>query len=140
MNKTRVPIVIMAIALLSAAILTFLTYINTIEARGSSPYSSGMGELQLLEARQNNASGGGLDKSIPYVGMGDLRRIEARASSRPVIGMGDLRRIEAEQVLAAANVIGFQLPDRVCPAPSTSYGERDSGASAPVDVLLAKGC
>lgn len=122
MNKTRVPVAIMAVALFFAAILVLLTYINTIEARGSSPDSSGMGELRLLEAQQNTASGGVLYKSIPYV------------------GMGDLRRIEAGQVLATTNVIGFQLSDRVCPAPSTSYGERDSGASAPVGVLLAKGC
>ena len=140
MNNTRVPVVIMAVALFSTAILALLIYISTIEAMESSPSSSGMGELRLLEAQQNNSFGGALDQSSPYVGMGELHRFEAPASSHPNIGMGDLRRIEAEQVLATTNMSRFQLPDRVCPNPSTSYGERDSGASAPVSALLAKGC
>ena len=140
MNNTRVPVVIMAVALFSTAILALLIYISTIEAMESSPSSSGMGELRLLEAQQNNSFGGALDQSSPYVGMGELHRFEAPASSHPDIGMGDLRRIEAGQSLTTANVSRFQLPDRVCPNPSTSYGERDSGASAPVYALLAKGC
>ena len=96
---------------------------------GSSPYSSGMGELQRLEAQQNNASGArailmleweiyaaskheqtASGESHPYVGMGDLRRIEAQqnstaAKSQPSVGMGDLRRFEAQQNSAAARTL-----------------------------------
>lgn len=158
MNKTRLPVVIMTVALFSAAGLALLTYYRTTEAMGSSPSSSGMGDLQLIEAQQNSASGGALKKSNPYVGMGDLHSFEGPASSssysgigdlhlfeaqqynasggalkesNPYIGMGDLRRFEAEQLLATTNVSSVQLPDGVCPNPSTSYRERDAGASTP---------
>jgi hypothetical protein len=128
MNKTRLPVAIMTVALFSTAILALLTFYRTTGAVRSNSLSSGMGELQLIEAPGSNH---------PYLGMGELRRYEAPV---PRIGMGDLRRIEAEQVLAATYASNSQVPDRVCPNLSTSYGERDTGASAPVYILLAKGC
>ena len=54
--------------------------------------------------------------------------------------MGDLRRFETGQILTAGDVSSFHLADRVCPAMSTTYGERDAGASAPAIVLQAVGC
>ncbi len=122
MNTPRLPIVIMTTALLATAILALLTYRSTTTAVGSSPSQTGMGDLHRYDAQKSNASNRTLDKSSPYV------------------GMGGLRRFEAEQALATANVSSLQLPDRVCPNRGTPNGERDAGASAPVYVLLAKGC
>lgn len=182
MNKTRLPVVIMTVALLSAAGLALLSFFRTTQAMGNIPISSGMGDLRLIEAQHKTAPGGASEKSNSYIGMGDLHRLEAPASSHPYlgmgdlqlfeaqqnaatggalgkinpyigmgelrryeapvrsIGMGDLRRIEAGQVLAATNESSSQQPGRVCTNPSTSYGERDAGVSAPAYVLHAKGC
>ncbi len=97
MNKTRIPIVIMTVALLSTAILALFTYHSTIKAMGSNTSSSGMGDLHLFEAMQNNTSIGAVERNNPYDGMGDLRRFEGQQNNRPYSGMGDLRRLEAQQ-------------------------------------------
>lgn len=140
MNTTRLPIVILTAALLSTAFLVLFTYRSTINAVGSSPSQTGMGDLHRYDAQQSNASDRTLFESSPYVGMGELRRFEAPVNSRPVVGIGVLRRFEAEQALATTNVRSYQLSDRVCPNQGTQNGERDAGASAPIYVLLAKGC
>ncbi len=122
MNKTRLPVVIMTLALFSTAILALLTYRNSAGALGGSRSSSGFGDLRLFEAQQNNASGKALERGNPYV------------------GMGELRRFEAGQLLATTHMSLVQLPERICPQLSTSYGERDAGASTPDIVLRAQGC
>ncbi len=140
MNTPRLPIVIMTAALLSTVILALLTYRNTIKAVGNSPSSPGMGDLHFYDAQQSNESEKAQEMSHPHIGMGDLRRFEALASSRSNNGMGDLHRFEYGQLLATTNVSSLQLPARLCPNLSTSYGERDAGTSAPDYVLRASGC
>ena len=106
MNKTRLPIIIIAITLFSTAILALQAYQRTMEVMESNLPYTGMGDLHLFEAQQTNAAGGALENSPSYAGMGDLRRFEAlqsipvtagQTSSRPYVGMGDLRRFEAQQ-------------------------------------------
>lgn len=149
MNKTRIPVVIITVALFATAILALQTYSGTIKAVGSNPSSSGMGDLRFFESQQNAGSVGALEKRSSSIGMGDLRFFEAQQKAESVgafeessssIGMGDLRRFEAQQALAATRLSSSQLPDRGCASLSTAYGERDAGASAPAYVLRAQGC
>jgi len=54
--------------------------------------------------------------------------------------MGDLQRFESRQISVNAGESSINTPGRVCPSVSTSYGERDAGASAPANVLQVMDC
>lgn len=114
--------------------------LHLLEALGGSYPYVGMGDLQLFEASRSNLSRAVTEISQPYAGMGDLRIHEARAYSHPYVGMGDLRLLEAQQTYVNSGVRSSRLPEYSCPTSSTSYGERDAGASAPIIVLRETGC
>jgi hypothetical protein len=92
MSKIRLPVMIVAAALIVAGLLALRTGVPSASAKHIDPAPVGMGDLRRFEAQQA--------QSIrASVGMGDLRRFEAgqAISSRASVGMGDLRRFEASQ-------------------------------------------
>ena len=117
MNKTRLPILIIVVSLILTSVIAVQALANS---SGNTSNRAGMGDLQRFEAQQALAN------------TGDY------ASRR--VGMGDLRRFEAQPAIVNADTSSPGTSNRVCPNSSTSYGEKDAGASAPANVLHAIGC
>jgi hypothetical protein len=153
MNKTRLPIIIVAVSLVFSTVFALWAYQGSIGADESSRSYAGMGDLQRLDAQYSNASGGVAKNNRPYAGMGDVHRFEAQppapksgADNSPspshtnTVGMGDLRLFEAKQIIGNTSASGSRSPGRLCPNLSTSGGESDAGVSAPVYVLQEMGC
>jgi hypothetical protein len=122
MNKSRILIMIGAVALILVALFTF----QDLRTKGSASSNNfkgsvGMGDLQRFEAGQQSIGMGDLQRfeagqqnkvaslkssaAISRNGMGDLRSYEAQQDNRLASlsgvtshpGMGDLRRYEAQQ-------------------------------------------
>lgn len=158
MNKTRILGIVVGAILVVAVVLTALGFNVAPSALGRKALGLGIGDLHRLEQNQALADRSGQTISQSYSGMGDLRRFDARSNNSSYAGFGDLRRLEWHEAnvktsvnstgfgdlrryeAQQANRLGANLPQGSCPNSSTSTGERDAGASAPVQVLLAQGC
>ena len=142
MNKIRLPILIIVVSLTLTSIIALQALAISSENTSN---RAGMGDLKRFEAQQVLINTGNTASS--RVGIGDLKRFEAQQALANTtnyvntrVGMGNLQRFEAQQTIVNA---GMSIPgtsNRVCPNLSTSYGEKDAGASAPAYVLQAKGC
>lgn len=123
MNKTRLPILIVAVCLTLSAILVAWTFqTSTAATQPANPVAFSFGNLHRLEdqALNTNPSGFGdlhrleAQASTPaptggYAGLGDVHRYEAMrmlpmtGASAPVYaGMGDLHAFEFQQALNVA--------------------------------------
>ncbi len=102
MNTTRLAKLVFVSALMIGALVALQACTTSVAASESGQRYVGMGDLHRFEAQASTLVTDAKAISPSYVGMGDLHRFEAQASKSAYAGMGDLHRFEAGQEIQYA--------------------------------------